>query len=205
MPMCVSRRMRPDGDRAGGLGGDRRGIAALEMALIAPILLLLITATVDLVRFANTVLTLNRAAANVSDIATQFDTLRAGMTVVKGNEVGVLFLAAAEVARPLDLMTSGSVIVTSVANMGVGSRVMWQQRVGTAASRVGVPGGIPALPAGFVQDSGDNAIFTEIVFPFTPYLLSGPWLGAGGGVTVLYARAVYQPRLGTLTSLETGA
>ncbi|ALG74523.1 hypothetical protein VY88_30315 [Azospirillum thiophilum] len=197
--------MRPDGDRAGGLGGDRRGIAALEMALIAPILLLLITATVDLVRFANTVLTLNRAAANVSDIATQFDTLRAGMTVVKGNEVGVLFLAAAEVARPLDLMTSGSVIVTSVANMGVGSRVMWQQRVGTAASQVGVPGGIPALPAGFVQDSGDNAIFTEIAFPFTPYLLSGPWLGAGGGVTVLYARAVYQPRLGTLTSLETGA
>ncbi len=189
--------------RSGPLG-DRRGLAALEMALIAPILLLLVGATVDFARYVNLVLTLNRTAANVSDIATQFDTLRAGMTVVKGNEVGVLFLAAAEVARPLDLMAGGTVVVSSVADMGSGSRIQWQQQAGAAASRIGVPGAVPVLPAGFVQQPGDNAIFTEILFPYTPNLLSWPWLGSGGTAMVLYARAVYQPRFGTLTSLEAG-
>jgi hypothetical protein len=181
---------------------DRRGVAALELALIAPVLLLLITATIDVVRYANVVLTLNRTAANVSDLATQFDTLSASMTVVHGNEVGVLFQAAKEVARPLDLMTAGTVIVTSVANMGAGSRVMWQQKVGKAASNLGVTGGIPVLPSGFAQRTGDNAVFTEVFYPYTPYLLSAPWLGIANPLTVLYARAVYQPRLGTLTALE---
>lgn len=181
---------------------DRRGVAALELALIAPVLLLLITGTIDVVRYANTVLTLNRTAANVSDLATQFDTLTASMTVVHGNEVGVLFQAANEVARPLDLTTAGTVIVSSVANLGAGSRVMWQQRVGTAVSQIGIAGGIPALPTGFMQQAGDNAVFTEVFYPYTPYLLSAPWLGIANPLTVLYARAVYQPRLGTLTALE---
>lgn len=181
---------------------DRRGVAALELALIAPVLLLLITGTIDVVRYANTVLTLNRTAANVSDLATQFDTLTASMTVVHGNEVGVLFQAAKEVARPLDLMTAGTVIVSSVANMGSGSRVMWQQKIGKATSRLGVTGGVPVLPTGFAQQTGDNAIFTEVFFPYTPYLISAPWLGIANPLTVLYARAVYQPRLGTLTALE---
>ncbi|WP_454020674.1 TadE/TadG family type IV pilus assembly protein [Azospirillum sp. Marseille-Q6669] len=185
---------------------DRRGVAALEMALLAPVLLLLVTATVDVVRYVSITLTLNRTAANVSDIATQFDKLRAGMTVVKGNEVGVLFLAATEVAQPLDLMAGGQVIVTSVANMGQGSRVMWQERAGTgsAISHYGAAGGAATLPPGFTQQPGDNAIFTELFYRFTPYLLSGPWLGDAGTSTTLYASAVYQPRLGTLTTLETG-
>ena len=185
---------------------DRRGIAALELALLAPVLMLLVTATLDVVRYTGLVLTLNRTAANVSDVATQFDKLRAGMTVVRGNEVGVLFLAAADVARPVDVMAGGTVIISSVADMGQGSRVMWQQQQGTvtASSQIGLPGAVAALPAGFTQQPGDNAIFTEIFYRFTPFLLSWPWLGSGGSSIVLYTRAVYQPRLGTLTSLETG-
>ncbi|QQP93443.1 pilus assembly protein (plasmid) [Skermanella sp. TT6] len=183
--------------------GSRRGVAALEFAVIAPVLILLLVGMVDMTRYALAALRLERAASGTADVGTQFDRLRDGMTVVQGNEVGVLFLAAAEIARPLDLAGNGAVIITCVADQGGGPVVMWQRRSGRASAASGIGGGGTAtLPAGFTLRYGESVLFVEVQYTLHPYVFSIGWLAGSDEAVDLRRMAVYRPRFGTLTELE---
>jgi hypothetical protein len=190
----------------------RHGIAAPEFALIAPLLILALMAMIDLTRLVVTALKLDQVAAGVSDIGTQFEELRQGMEVVKGNEVGILFVAAQEVAKPLDLKAYGAVIVTSVANLGNGPAIMWQQCwsgdacVNWPTSEIGsTVGAAPALPDGFTLRVGESALFAEAYYLLQPYLLSANWFSTDNderiAVHKMRRMAVFRPRFGTLTTL----
>lgn len=188
---------------------DKRGVAAPELALLAPMLLVLLLAMVDITRFAMAVLAVDRVAAGVADLGAQFDRMRAGTTVVQGNEVGVLFLAAQEMGRPLDMTGVGKVIVSSVADQGAGARLMWQACSGPAGCATGigssiatVPGAAASLPDGFSVRFGDTALFVEAFYDFRPFILSARWLGRDDTLVTLRRSAVRRPRLGALTSLE---
>ncbi len=188
---------------------DKRGVAATELALLAPMLLLMLLAMVDITRFAISVLVVDRVAAGVADLGAQFDRIRAGTTITQGNEVGVLFLAAQEMGRPLDMTGTGKVIVSSVSDQGAGARLMWQACSGPAGCATGpksgiasVPGAAAALPEGFSVRFGDTALFVEAFYDFRPYLLSARWLGRDDTLVGLRRSAVRRPRLGALTSLD---
>lgn len=188
---------------------DKRGVAATELALLAPMLLVLLLAMVDVTRFAMAVLTVDRVAAGVADLGAQFDRMRAGTTVVQGNEVGVLFLAAQEMGYPLDITGLGKVIVSSVSDQGGGARLMWQACSGPAGCAIGisssiasVPGAAASLPEGFSVRFGDTALFVEAFYDFRPFILSARWLGRDDTLVTLRRSAARRPRLGALTSLD---
>ena len=180
-----------------------RGVAAVEFALLMPVMILLLVGTVDITRYVSAVLKLERVSTGTADVGTQYNQLRDGMTVVKGDEVGMLFLAAEQLAKPLDLTRYGAVVITCVSDQGNGPRVMWQRRSGRteAVSEIGTAGGLK-LPQGFSLRYGDSVLFVEVFYTVHPYLFSIGWLTQDDKSVDLRSVAVYRPRFGTLTSLD---
>ncbi|EWY36617.1 hypothetical protein N825_09860 [Skermanella stibiiresistens SB22] len=185
------------------LRSDRRGLAALEFAIIAPVVILLLVGMVDMTTYVSAALKVERVASGTADVGTQYDRLRDGMTVVKGDEVGVLFLAANQIALPLDLPAKGAVLITCVADQGNGPQVMWQRRSGRAGptGEIG-SSGAAKLPAGFSLRYGESVLFVEVYYTLHPYVFSIGWLSDTDKAVDLRRMAVYRPRFGTLTKLE---
>lgn len=188
--------------RSFGLKG-RRGVAAVEFALLMPVLILLLVGMVDITRYVSTVLKLERVSSGTADIGAQYNELRDSMTVVNGNEVGMLFLAAEQLAKPLDLPQYGAVVITCIGDQGSGPAVMWQRRSGRvdAVSRISTGSGL-TLPAGFTVRYGENVLIVEVFYTVHPYLFSVGWLSPTDQSVDIRSVAVYRPRWGTLTTLS---
>jgi len=170
----------------------KRGGAALEFALAAPLLLGFMLAAIDLGRFVTTAQHVASAAAAVADLASQVETFTPEMDVarvVTGRELAVLGLAGAEVARPIDVTIDGAVIVTSATNNGNGAAIAWQRRWGRTDIVSSVSAGsVPMRP-------GEGAIFAEVAANVRPWLLAGRLFGLPK-TQVFRSTAVRRPRLG---------
>lgn len=179
-------------DRLGhGFVRDRRGVSAVEFALVAPVLLLLSLGTVEVARFALLALKLQHAAATMADLATREEELTTAT-------LDGLFAAAGHITAPFDLVGNGVVIVSGVTGTdGDEPTVAWQRRGGElqASSGVGAVGGAADLPADLVLDDGETVVAAEVVF------LHQPWLLGLVPQTILRHLAFYRPRLGTLGEL----
>lgn len=154
-----------------------RGAGAIEFALAAPLLLGFLLAIVDLGRYLMAAQLAAAASSAVADLASQTEDFTPEMDpalVVTGQELAILPRAANEVARPVDLMTDGALIVTVVVNGGSGPQIAWQRRWGRAdiQSSIGA-----AETRGVVIASGDSVVMAEVVGVFRPWLLSGRLLG----------------------------
>jgi len=190
---------------------DRRGIAAVEFAVALPVLAVALTGVIDIAQYVAVGDRLQRVAAETASFASQFERLSNSMKEEEG-AVGILFVAARENAKPLNLLAQdlskdaeGGMIVTCVTDQGKGPVIAWQKASGTQAanSRLGVgQGGAATLPTGFTLRAGDSALFVELNYWYRPYVLSGPLRGLGNPLEVVYARSVFRPRLGALTKLD---
>ena len=183
--------------------GGRRGVAAVEFALLMPVLILLLVGMVDITRYVSTVLKLERVSSGTADVGAQYDKLRDSMTVVNGNEIGMLFLAAEQIGKPLDLLRDGAVVITCIGDQGSGPAVMWQRRSGRidAVSRISSGSGL-SLPSGFSVRYGDSVLIVEVFYTVHPYLFSVGWLSPADRSVDIRSVAVYRPRWGTLTTLS---
>jgi Flp pilus assembly protein TadG len=172
----------------------RRGGAALEFALVLPLLLGFVLAGLDLARFVAQVQRASAAASAAADLATQIDRFSPETDmarIVTGRELAVLALAATEAAHPQPLINDGAIIITSIANSGGGPAVAWQRRWGR-----------PELPSligtgntgGISVAAGEGVIFAEIVISVRPWLFSGGLLGLPPEMLVRRT-AVRRPRL----------
>lgn len=172
----------------------RGGGAALEFALVLPLLLGFVLAGLDLASFVAQVQRASAAAAAAADLATQIDKFSPETDVtriVTGRELAVLALAATEAAHPQPLLADGAIIVTSMANTGNGAAIAWQRRWGRPelASQIGAgnTGGISVA-------SGEGVIFAEAICMIRPWLFSGGLLGLPEEIVVRRV-AVRRPRL----------
>lgn len=172
----------------------QRGGAALEFALVLPLLLGFVFAGLDLASFVGQAQRAAAAATAAADLATQIDqfTTETDITrVVTGRELAVLGLAASEAAKPQALFDIGTLIVTSFTNSGGGASVAWQQRWGRTdlASRMGAgnSGGVTVGPR-------EGAVVAEVVIRVRPWLFSGGLLGLSEEIEVRRT-AVRRPRL----------
>lgn len=175
-------------------GNLQRGGAALEFALVVPLLLGFVFAGLDLASFVGQAQRAAAAATAAADLATQIDqfTSETDITrVVTGRELAVLGLAASEAAKPQALFDNGTLIVTSFTNSGNGASVGWQQRWGRTdlASQVGAgnSGGVSVAV-------GEGAVVAEVVMRLRPWLFSGGLLGFSEEIEVRRT-AVRRPRL----------
>jgi Flp pilus assembly protein TadG len=177
-----------------GFFADRRGTVMVEFAIALPILMFVMLAGVDLVRFAMLQQKLNRAAVTIADLVSQYQT-------ISTTQLDQIFLAMEHIISPFPLGPNGQVIVSSVSREDVGDPVLvtWQ-RLGpgtaTAASNFGTPGNNATLPAGFTVAAGENVIVAEVFYDFEPLLFE----------SVLPSRRVehsslYRPRFGSLSAM----
>mgnify|MGYP006295780123 CR=1 FL=1 len=184
----------------------RRAVAALELALALPFLLILLLGGTDIVRFVATANKIDRTAATLADLLARADRLEDRPDCAASNCLGSLYLAADEVATPLDLQASGRVILTAVVDPGSGpAEIAWQRTRGElpeADSRIGIPGAPATLPEGFSLPADDTAVIAEVYYEFAPFPLSGDLLFSGLLTERIYRIAYFRPRFGDLSSLD---
>lgn len=172
---------------------DRRGITAVEFALVAPLLLSVAMGLIEVGRFALLTLKVQHASSTLADLASRDQTLSL-------STLNDLFNATRHVMEPFDIASDGRAIVTAFGRpVGQNPRIYWQQAGAgsyAATSGIGQSGGAPTVPGDLVLREGDTVIAAEVFFHYEPWLL--------GFVpeTTLRKVAFYRPRLGTLTSLQ---
>ncbi|MFO0390017.1 MAG: TadE/TadG family type IV pilus assembly protein [Alphaproteobacteria bacterium] len=175
------------------LGKKQDGVAAIEFALVAPILMLLFLGVVEITRFVIISQKTEKAALTMSDLVAQ-------SKEISTDDLDILIQAAGEVMKPLEFNDTGYVIVSSVSRVGSNAAtVNWQYTGGgtwTHSSQIGFQGSAATLPAGFELDPNEGIIIAEVYFSFMP-LFTDMILPTN----TIYRVGVYKPRLGELTSL----
>lgn len=182
---------------------NRRGVGALEFALLAPLLLLLFAAGTDLVSWYLTWLRLDRAADELCNVITQASALHAADFADPSTNTGY-FAVAQQLAGSMPVTgQGGATIVSGLVNDGTTTRIAWQQRTGSGAyvSVLGAAGQSPVLPTGYTVPSGQTAIATETFTGITLWVLSINIMNSGGP-TSLSAFAIYRPRSAELSSVQ---
>jgi hypothetical protein len=170
------------------LKSNCRGAVSVELALLLPLLIMLLTGAVETINYVLLNQKLERTSATLSDLVSQSRRMSEGLMLN-------LFASVDEVMRPYDLRTEGSVLVTSVSLSNGAARIDWQRSSGGGGhdSALGKQGEAPSLPAGLVLRDGDNVIVCEAWFVYDPVLLNGLL-----HKSTLYRTAVFRPRFGRL-------
>lgn len=177
----------------------RRAAAAVEFALVAPFLVLAMLATVDLTTYIRAYFRVERVAAEVTNLASQYERLRE-------QDIARLFDAAQMIAGPIQVkQTAGRTIISLVEGTTQGNRMRWQRAsVGVPAnqfaSRIGVPPNIVTLPAGMTVPVGPTVLIVEVFNRRLPWLLSADFLGTGAP-EVIYAFYIMRPRSAQLAEI----
>lgn len=181
--------------RRADLRTDRRGLAAVEFALIAPVLLLVALALADLVVLMRAAWRMERAAGEVANVIAQLDALREA-------DFAVLYDVANRIASPYALDRQGAAImITGLSGQANGASVSWRRRTGDATfpSRFGTTG-TAVLPVGFTLPAGQTAVAVETYVRVRPWLLGEALLGSG--TTVMAGFGLFRPRLSTLAAIS---
>jgi Flp pilus assembly protein TadG len=179
---------------------DRRGVAALEFALILPILVLLTLGCFEVPRYVLLWQRLERASSGVSDLVAQADEPMTDQQMVD------IFSAGKIMMQPYDIIKNGSIVVTSINNPTGGNlQVTWRRACGTGnnvgnmGNSVGpnatpTVGGI-GLPTELSPTKDNEVLVTEVYFTYTPIFKSFIYQGS-----TLYAAAYTRPRNHNLMS-----
>jgi hypothetical protein len=177
--------------RLAGLGRDRRGIAAVEFALVLPVMILFSLGIAEVGRFALLALKLQHAANTMADLAARDEQISEAA-------LQSMFSAMPHVMQPFDIAAQGVVIVSCVGADGGPAAVAWQRPPPwgrPANSEIGAEGGDATLPEDLVLRDGEAVVVAEAVFRYTP------WLLALVPETVLRRTAFFRPRLTSVCNL----
>lgn len=169
-----------------------KAVAAIEFALIVPMLLFLFLGGFDLTRYVQLYQKLSKTSGAMSDLITRSDSLH---EIDFSNS----FAAVEHLLAPYYDASKVKVVISSVMNDGTGNRIMWQRCGGgalAAQSQLGQENELVALPAGFSLDLNEDTIVAEVYYKFDALfdvgLLSEHTIGK-----FRYAK----PRLGALTTI----
>jgi hypothetical protein len=172
------------------LGRDERGNIVIETALALPVLLFILFATVDIIRYVGVQDDMVRAVGTSADaVGRRHDLSEAAIAA---------FLAAA--AGTIDAAkhnASARMIVSAVRRAESGpATVVWQRAIHAGepipeCSRIGAVGAAATLPEGFEQPAGSTVIVAEACYTFlSTFFLADAAFGAG-----LMSRDIYQSAL----------
>jgi len=184
-----------------------RGDMVMEFAIVVPFLLALMLGGYDMVDYVVTVNKIERVAATAADLVARNDIVVDSTDPNIPNAIGIFFAAANQVALPIDLNTSGRVIISAVNNPGGGGeRVAWQRSAagyaGTNASRIGAEGGTATLPGTLSVAEGKTLIVAEAFYTLDTFSFSRLLLdGIGKDGETVYRAAYFAPRFDGLDTL----
>lgn len=123
---------RPASQRIASLLRDRRGMAAIETAVVAPVLLFLGMGGIELANYSVVRMRLSQLAMNMADNASRvgLDTGLSSFQMTEG-DVNDTVAGAVASASSLDLLGQGRVIISSLEmNKNGGQWIHWQRCIG---------------------------------------------------------------------------
>jgi Flp pilus assembly protein TadG len=178
----------------------RRGSAAVEFGLLAPVLLLLAMAGTDLVNFMRAQMRVDSAAQQLGQLISQCN------RIATPGDTDQFWAYAQRIVGSLGSVNgataAGAVVVSAVGLVEGANRVAWQQRSGSAlhASEVGIAGGAANLAGGMVVPAGQTLFVTEVFLPREPWSLATGFFGTAAaqvlrGSTLFLTRAPDAPSL----------
>lgn len=172
---------------------DTRGVAAVEMAVAAPLLLTFFCGVGEMSLFLTAHYQAGQMASTVADVVARY-------TEPSASDIRSIFRVSSTVMGEDNFAANGYVVLSSVSRAAnsTRTRVAWQCGGGGALvsqSRVGRVGGDAVLPGGLLLEADDNVIVAEVFYDYTPTLGFVPM-----PETVFYKTTVFRPRLGALTT-----
>lgn len=172
---------------------DTGGVAAVEAALLLPVLLTTFIGCTEVTFKIWSTQKVEKLAVTISDVVTQSQT-------VSCEGLQQLVAASDRIMDPFEFDTNGVIYVSSVyvpQGQEV-AKVNWQaEKTGgfVAASKLGEPGDDAVLPPDLILAEKDNVIVAEIYYKYEPIMP-----GLMFDEAVIYRRAFFKPRLGALTN-----
>lgn len=178
---------------------DNRGVAAIEFALMLPVLITLMVGCLEVTFKIWSTQKAEKLAVTLADVIAQSQT-------VTTSDLNALISSVDKIMEPFPFGDQGAVIISSVylpqtpEGEEPGNPIVnWQRKYpvsGTfvANSKIGTEGQEASLPSGFTMYERENCIVAEVFYKYTPI---AP--GLLFDETVIYRRALFKPRLGALT------
>lgn len=173
------------------LRDDTRGVAVIEMAFTAPLLVLLILGMVEYARYAIVRQALSQAAFQIADNAARLgETGLTGAMPISEKQINDVLLGGRIQGGPIDLQQRGRIILTSLErNATQGQWLHWQRCAGALPHRSswGVEGdgatgqAVDGMgpPNGRIQArDGIPVQFVEIAYAYRPMVLAVPFMSA---------------------------
>jgi Flp pilus assembly protein TadG len=173
----------------------QHGLAAVEFALVLPLVLLLLLGCFEVPRFVLIYQRIARTAHSVSDLVAQAD------EPITTAQMQDIFKAGKVIMSPYDVIADGRIYVSSINNPGgAGVKLTWQTDNGGAvgtASKLGTPPTNPAtpppapqnLPAAITPLSNEEVLVAEVYYNYKPIFTNLIYSG-----TQLYVVAYTRPR-----------
>jgi Flp pilus assembly protein TadG len=144
------------------------GMAAVEFALIAPVMILLFFGALEFAMALDCYTRVNNVAATTADLVAQ-------STSISSTDAANILNAANSILYPYASAGAKIVVSSLVDNGKGGATVAWSEAQNTAKR---AQGSTVAVPAGLiVSGSGGSVILAEISYPYTPptlVVLTGP-------------------------------
>jgi len=135
---------------------NRSGVAAVEFALIAPVMIVTYFGACELCNL----LLADRKVTNVSAATTD---LVAQEMSISDNEMGDIFTASSAIMQPYDLASLQIVVTSVVADANGNTTVAWSDGYNRAAYTAGTD---YTLPDGIISPGG-SVIVTEVNYQYT--------------------------------------
>ncbi|MFM0253501.1 hypothetical protein [Paraburkholderia sediminicola] len=175
---------------------DTRGIAAIEIAVLLPIILIMLLGFVELYGYFRASALVTRTAFTLADSLGQQTQLIDNTDASNAANLGAYWNAAIAMANPIALSSSGAVIVTVIDDAGNGKpHLSWQRKSPWSPGATSLLGA-GLLPAGYPFKSSDCVVAVEVFYTYKPFALTGTlWRTAPGNLT-LYEPAFYRVRFG---------
>ncbi|QQR69587.1 MAG: pilus assembly protein [Alphaproteobacteria bacterium] len=190
MPQAHNTRASRPASRC-GFWKNQKGIAAVEFALVVPIVVTLMLGGFELARCLLLHQKIERTSYTIADIIAQSDQ-------VTSASLGQTLIAAPEIMDPFEFGAKGVVIITSVyrAQGQANATVRWRYTGGGTLARTSKLGNInatAALPNGLTLNEKDNVIVAEVYYDYQTFFASD--IITPGDI---YKTAIFKPRLGAL-------
>jgi Flp pilus assembly protein TadG len=171
---------------------DKSGVAAIEMALVAPALVLLFCGGGEIAMYARAAFQTSQMASTVADAVSRYES-------ITSSDIASIFSVSSDIMGNNDFAANGYVVLSSVSRTaGATPKVIWQCKGGGLAStsKVGQITKDATLPNNLVLDSTDNVIVAEVFYKYSPMFSKVLTVDSN-----FYKTAVFRPRLGDLTSV----
>jgi len=165
---------------------EDRGIAAVEFALILPVLVLTLVGLFEVTWFMYCNNKMNRTAQEINNVIA-----RGTLTLP---QLQSILQASALIAQPFNFSANGNVIVTALSQSATPpNAILWRQSWPGSTGGSLISAG--SMPAGMT--TGQVVLFTEVFYTYQPVIISGYFKITNVSV---YAVAVSVPRQGQITS-----